>query len=143
MVLVTGARRGIGRPTAVRLAKEGLRVVLVSRSGPARLGSGCGELGAVVEEIRKTGGHAKAVRIDLPDRRGMDVALDAIATEWDPPGVLVNNALCEQPGAQELIAAMDIDAFAEVLLGEVPTPTVTSAAMSTLNSSRPRSKARR
>ena len=119
VALVTGARRGIGRTTAVRLAKQGLRVVLASRSGPARVGSGDGELRDVVEEIHQAAGHAMAVRIDLSDRTAIDKALDAIMAVWGPVDVLVNNALCDQPGAQELIAAMDTNAFAEMLLGEV------------------------
>jgi 3-oxoacyl-[acyl-carrier protein] reductase len=56
--LVTGASRGIGRATALALAKEGAQVVI-------HYGRGADEAEAVVAEIRKAGGKADAVAGDL------------------------------------------------------------------------------
>lgn len=126
VAMVTGARRGIGRATAVRLAEEGLRVVLASRSGPVRPGMGDGDMRAAVEGIRQAGGEALAVRLDLEDRGGIDGALQGIAAEWGPVDILINNALCDQPGGQELVGAMDVDAFARMVLGEVVNTTYLS-----------------
>ena len=73
--LVTGASRGIGRASALALAKGGARVVVHYSSGAA-------EAEAVVAEIRKAGGRADMVGADLaaPDgahalaRRVRDIA---------------------------------------------------------------------
>jgi 3-oxoacyl-[acyl-carrier protein] reductase len=56
--LVTGASRGIGRATALALAKEGAQVLV-------HYSSGAKEAEAVVAEIRKAGGRAQALAADL------------------------------------------------------------------------------
>src|SRR6201994_5035742 len=56
--LVTGASRGIGRATALALAKRGAQVLV-------HYGQGAKEAEAVVAEIRKAGGRADAVGADL------------------------------------------------------------------------------
>lgn len=57
--IVTGASRGIGRSTAIELAKAGVSVVLASTRG--------GVLAGVAEEIRAAGGEAAAVECDVSD----------------------------------------------------------------------------
>ena len=56
--LVTGASRGIGRASALALAKAGAQVLV-------HYGRGKEEAEAVVAEIRKAGGRADAVTADL------------------------------------------------------------------------------
>jgi 3-oxoacyl-[acyl-carrier protein] reductase len=56
--LVTGASRGIGRATALILAKEGAQVLV-------HYSSGAKEADAVVAEIRQTGGKAEKISADL------------------------------------------------------------------------------
>ena len=56
--LVTGASRGIGRATALALAKAGACVLV-------HYGRGAKEADGVVAEIRKAGGRAEAVAADL------------------------------------------------------------------------------
>ncbi|MFJ8686740.1 SDR family oxidoreductase [Micromonospora wenchangensis] len=56
--LVTGSSRGIGRATAVRLAREGALVVVHYASNEAGAG-------ATVEQIEQEGGRAFAVRAEL------------------------------------------------------------------------------
>src|SRR5258708_9955549 len=56
--LVTGASRGIGRASALALAKVGAQVLV-------HYNSGVKEADAVVAEIRKAGGRAEAVGSDL------------------------------------------------------------------------------
>ena len=56
--LVTGASRGIGRATALALAKQGAQVIV-------HYGSAAAEAEAVVAEITKAGGKATAVGADL------------------------------------------------------------------------------
>ena len=61
--LVTGASRGIGRASALALAKAGAQV-LVHYSNSEK------EADAVVAEIRKTGGRAEKVGADLRQADG-------------------------------------------------------------------------
>ncbi len=61
--LVTGASRGIGRATALALAKEGAQVLVHYGNSPK-------EAEDVVAEIRKLGARADAVQADLASPEG-------------------------------------------------------------------------
>lgn len=61
--LVTGASRGIGRATALALAKDGAQVLVHYSSGEQ-------EAAAVVDEIRRAGGKAEKVAADLSQPDG-------------------------------------------------------------------------
>jgi 3-oxoacyl-[acyl-carrier protein] reductase len=56
--LVTGASRGLGRASALALAESGAQVLV-------HFSSGADEAERVVAEIRKGGGHADSVGVDL------------------------------------------------------------------------------
>ena len=111
--VVTGARRGIGRATAVALARRGMRVAVTSRH------AGGGALDRTVAEVEAAGGTAVPVSLDLGDRSGVDAAVEEIGSRCGPVSVLVNNALCDQPGSQEPIESMDFEAFEKMIVGEV------------------------
>src|SRR5260370_14031265 len=61
--LVTGASRGIGRASALALAKAGAHVLVHYSRGAA-------EAEMVVNEIRAAGGRADAVAVDLANADG-------------------------------------------------------------------------
>jgi NADP-dependent 3-hydroxy acid dehydrogenase YdfG len=84
VALVTGGGSGIGRATALMLAAEGARVVVMGR----RLEP----LQAVAEEIRSAGGQAWARQADLQEREQLLALVRWIGTEVGPVGILVNNA---------------------------------------------------
>jgi len=88
VALVTGAarRRGIGRATALRLAREGADVACVDIAAPIpgfeSHGTGTAdELDEVVEEIRSLGRRAVAVRCDVTSRQQVHDAVDTCVTE--------------------------------------------------------------
>ncbi|SEP15714.1 SDR family oxidoreductase [Trujillonella endophytica] len=84
VAIVTGAARGIGAATAVRLAADGFAVAVVD------LEEAAGK--STVEAIEAAGGRALAVGADVSDADQVAAAVDRIAAELGPPLVLVNNA---------------------------------------------------
>lgn len=77
--LVTGSTAGIGKATAMALARDGFEVVVHGRSA----GRGIG----VVEAIELTGGKARFVQADLSDSAQVRAAAEVAG----PIDVLVNN----------------------------------------------------
>lgn len=82
--IVTGGASGIGRATALQLAREGARVLVADIDGQRASG--------VVREIEVAGGQANAVVADVSTDEGAQ-AIPARALElWQRIDVLVNNA---------------------------------------------------
>jgi 3-oxoacyl-[acyl-carrier protein] reductase len=67
-VLVTGSSRGIGKAIALRLARDGYRVVVHCRSRR-------GEADAVAAEIEAAGGSARVLQFDIAEREATAAAL--------------------------------------------------------------------
>ncbi len=82
--LVTGASGGLGRAIALRLARDGLQVIVHANR---RLDAAT----ALVQEITAAGGSAQAIAFDLTDRAATHAAC-ATLLEAGPVQVLVNNA---------------------------------------------------
>ena len=83
-VLITGASSGIGRATAVHLAREGHRVVLGARRED--------RLAALAEEIHDTGGTADVHRLDVTDRADVAAFADAAVEAHGRIDVFLANA---------------------------------------------------
>jgi 3-oxoacyl-[acyl-carrier protein] reductase len=78
VAVVTGASRGIGRATALRLCAD-YEIVAVARSGD--------ELESLAREIRWRGGICRPIALDITDSEAVGTALSGVDAQ-----VLVNNA---------------------------------------------------
>jgi len=84
VAIVTGAARGIGAATAVRLAADGYAVGVIDLTEESGK--------ETVERIVSAGGRALAVGADVSDRAQVEAAVSRISGELGPVAVLVNNA---------------------------------------------------
>jgi 3-oxoacyl-[acyl-carrier protein] reductase len=82
--IVTGAARGIGSGVAQRLAEDGFAVGVLDLDEAA-----CKH---TVEAIKKEGGSAIGVGVDVGDESAAEAAVTRVAEELGAPTVLVNNA---------------------------------------------------
>ena len=82
--IVTGAARGIGAATAIKLASDGMAVAVLDLNEA--------DCAATVKEIENAGGRALAVGADVSKTDQVRAAVDRVATELGEPTVLVNNA---------------------------------------------------
>lgn len=82
--IVTGAARGIGAATAIRLAADGHPVAVLDLDTAS-----CADTVATIEGA---GGRALAVGADVSDADGVQAAVDLVASELGAPTILVNNA---------------------------------------------------
>ncbi len=84
VAFITGAGRGIGAATALRLAEDGARVVLADIDP-----EGCQQVAA---EIEKVGSQALAVTCNVTDRQAVESAIQQGAERFGRLDILVNNA---------------------------------------------------
>lgn len=84
VVIITGARRGMGRSHALEFAKSGARVVVSDIS--------LEDCQKVVKEIERAGGEAMAVKCDVSKKEEVDEMVRKTIEKWGKIDVLVNNA---------------------------------------------------
>jgi NAD(P)-dependent dehydrogenase (short-subunit alcohol dehydrogenase family) len=84
VVLITGAGRGIGRATALRLASEGASLAILDRDGAAAA--------EAAGAVREAGREALALSADITDQAALEAALAELQEAFGRIDVLVNNA---------------------------------------------------
>ena len=99
VAIVTGASKGIGKGIAVRYAQEGAAVVLASRSMDL--------LEGIVAEIKKQGGKALAIELDVTRHESMVDVVAATVEQFGRLDIMVNNAGISMAKPSEELAPED------------------------------------
>jgi len=117
VAIVTGAGRGIGRATALLLARQGARVV-VNDLGVASDGTGreAAPAESVAAEIRAGGGEAVANQDSVSDFESAGRIVSTALERFGAVDVLVNNAGVSTGGP---IWELEPEVFARVVAGHV------------------------
>lgn len=105
IALITGASRGIGKASAIAIAKAGAHVILVART--------VGGLEETDDEIQKAGGTATLVPMDLRDFAAIDRLGASIYERWGRLDALFGNA--GVLGTLTPLAHLDPKTFQEVV----------------------------
>lgn len=84
LAFVSGASRGLGRATALALAREGAHIIVTARTS--------GALEELDDEIRAAGGAATLLALDLRKSDRLDQLGPTIFQRWDKLDILVANA---------------------------------------------------
>lgn len=121
VALVTGGSRGIGRATALLLAREGAAVVVNYANDEA-------SARAVVDQIESAGGRAVAVQADVGDAAQVDRLVERAIAFGGRVDILVSNAGIGHPKQvvdttnDEWQRVFDVDARATLLLARALLP---------------------
>lgn len=128
VAFVTGASRGIGKQSALCLARAGFDVAIAART--LHEGDGVddsdgagrrvpGSLEATAELVEAEGRRALPVAMDLLDRPSLDWAVESVLGAWDRIDVLVNNAVHTGAGSMDLFMDLSVAAVEAKLAANV------------------------
>jgi len=84
VALITGARRGIGRGIALKMAEAGAKVVVTDINEK--------ECQQVVDEIKKLGSEGLAIKLDVTKEEEVENAVREAVKKFGKLDILVNNA---------------------------------------------------
>lgn len=82
--LITGGERGIGRATAIALAKEGVHIGLIGRTAA--------NLEKAAEELKAFGVKVSVAAADVKDLTAVERAVQSVKGELGQIDILINNA---------------------------------------------------
>ncbi len=91
VAIVTGGTEGIGKATALMLAREGAQVALCSRRAEV--------VAKTVDEIRRAGGEAFGMAADMSKAADIERFISAVVERFGRVDILVNNAGTSARGA--------------------------------------------
>jgi NAD(P)-dependent dehydrogenase (short-subunit alcohol dehydrogenase family) len=106
--IVTGARQGLGRAIALRLAASGARTVVTDLDKDA--------CEVVLHEIRDAGGEGHALRLDVSREEEIQAAMEEVKNRYNRIDILVNNAGIYIQQEIESMVTEDIDRVISVNL---------------------------
>jgi NAD(P)-dependent dehydrogenase (short-subunit alcohol dehydrogenase family) len=126
---VTGASRGIGKATAIALARSGVDVAVTARTlhegdGVDDSDAGLsrqlpGSLEETARQIESYGCRALSVAADLHDPESLQIAVQSVLDAWGHIDILVNNAVDTGPGSMVRFVDLTIEQLRRKLLANV------------------------
>ncbi|MFC5677947.1 SDR family NAD(P)-dependent oxidoreductase [Aeromicrobium endophyticum] len=125
IAFITGAGSGIGRETAMRLARDGAAIMVTD----VNLELAESTASAIVE----AGGSARAAAVDVRDRPAIEAAVDATKEEWGALHLLVNNAgLVTQHSFRDLTddawdLVLDVNLKGQFLVAQTVAPLIAAS----------------
>lgn len=84
VAIITGASRGLGRASAMEMAKEGASLVILSRTLP--------EIEVTSRTIEKVGGNVLSLKVDISRSTDVEEAVDKAQSHFGKIDILMNNA---------------------------------------------------
>ena len=104
VVAVTGASAGIGKAIAIKLAENGVKVVLGARN--------IEQLQSIVDYIKNNNGDAISVKIDVSKKEDLIHFVNAAVEKYGTLDVIINNA-----GVAQLsrIDELDVDGWEQMI----------------------------
>jgi NAD(P)-dependent dehydrogenase (short-subunit alcohol dehydrogenase family) len=129
VAIVTGASRGIGRATAVKLAEIGFDVAITARTrreGDGRTEASSvheheddqrpipGSLESTAETIEATGRRALEIEMDLLDVDAVSKVPRRVLDEWGRIDVLVNNAIAKGAGTMDRLLDLSTESMSRM-----------------------------
>jgi NAD(P)-dependent dehydrogenase (short-subunit alcohol dehydrogenase family) len=123
VAFVTGASRGIGRCSALALARAGFDVVCTARTlreGEGRVAPSSsrervddiavpGSLESTAADVEALGQRALVLRLDITDRVSIGRGVERALAEWGHVDVLLNNAIYQGPGTMDRFLDLTAD----------------------------------
>ena len=132
VALVTGASRGLGKATALHLARAGFDVAISARTereGEGRTDQNSvravdpvavpGSLETTAAEIEALGRRALPVRMDLGDRASVLATPRAVLDAWGRIDVLVNNAIIGGGASMDRVLDLTAESMTKLFTGNV------------------------
>ena len=92
IVFISGSRSGIGKSTAILMAKKGTRLILHCRKK--------GDCKDLIEEINHIGGNAKEISCELSRVSNIPKLAKSINEVWGGLDIMINNAATILPMAR-------------------------------------------
>lgn len=93
VAVITGSGQGLGRAIALALASEGVKIITNSR----KPGTDGGDAGTTAEEIRKAGGEAIPLFVDISEFSAAETLIRGAVKHFSKIDILVNNAGMDAP----------------------------------------------
>ncbi len=106
VAIITGAARGIGKATAIKMNDEGASVILVDILAD--------ELHQAEKELNVRGGKAIGIKADIRNRKEVETAVQRTLEHFGKVDILVNNAGIVSPAPLEHVKEEDWDSVVSV-----------------------------
>lgn len=123
VAFVTGASRGIGRASAIALARHGFDVVVTARTlEEGRTADGRplpGSVETTAAAVREAGREALPLHLDLQDRGSIDAAVEKALSDWSHIDLLLNNGIYTGPASMQHFLDLSMESIEELFTANV------------------------